>query len=81
MAVDRTMMNTAFEIWDSRTHNLLQFERLDDAIRALRSLVRGDGEGAVIGMSLDAVSEDGAKRLTLAEDAALLSLISATPAA
>lgn len=74
-------MSTEFEIWDSKTHNLLQFERLDEAIRALRSLVRGDGEAAVVGLSLDAVSKDGASRVTLAEDGALLDLLSAQPVA
>lgn len=74
-------MTTEFEIWDAKTHNLLQFERLDEAIRALRSLVRSDGEDAVTGLSLDAVSEDGASRMTLAEDGELLDLLSATATA
>lgn len=71
-------MSTEFEIWDERTHNLLQFERLDEALRALRSLLRNGDEDAVIGLSLDAVSQDGARRMTLAEDRALLDLISAS---
>lgn len=74
-------MTTEFEIWDAKTRNLLQFERLDEAIRALRSLVRSDGEDAVTGLSLDAVSEDGASRMTLAENGALLDLLSATATA
>jgi len=71
-------MSTEFEIWDSRSHNLLQFESLEEAIRALRTLVRSNGEDAVIGLSLDAVTSDGHQRMTLAEDRALLSLVSVT---
>ena len=68
-------MTTEFEVWDSRTHNLLQFDSLDQAIRALGSLVRSDGEGAVTGLSLDAVSADGTSRMTIAEDKGLLDLL------
>ena len=45
---------------------------------ALRGLVRRGGDAAVDGLSLDAVSTDGVQRMTLAEDAALLELITAT---
>jgi len=79
--IEGEQMGTGFEIWDSKSHNLLQFDSLDGAIRAVRSLVRSDGEDAVVGLSLDAVSEDGAQRITLAEDKALLSLVSTTAAA
>ncbi len=71
-------MSTEFEIWDSKTRNVIQFNRLDEAIHALQGLVRNGGPEAVVGLSLDAVSEDGEERLTLAEDNALLDLISAT---
>ncbi len=74
-------MSTDFEIWDSKSHNLLQFDQLDEAISALRGLVERNGPDALDGLSLDAVSEDGESRLTLAEDESLLSLLSATAAA
>ena len=73
-------MTTGFEIWDNTTHNVLQFDHLDEAIIALRGLVRHGGDGAVAGLSLDAVSADGSQRITLAEDAGLLDVISATTA-
>ena len=73
-------MNTAFEIWDSSTHNVLQFDHLDQAIVALRGLIRRDGSDAVVGLSLDAVSADGMQRITLAQGADLLDVISATAA-
>lgn len=71
-------MTTGFEIWDGRSRNILQFDRLDEAIRALRGLVERGGAAAVDGLSLDAVSEEGETRVTLAEGAGLLDLISAT---
>lgn len=71
-------LHTGFEIWDRTTHNVLQFDRLDEAIVALRGLVRRGGDAAVDGLSLDAVSADGVQRMTLAEDAALLELIMAS---
>lgn len=74
-------MSTGFEIWDDKSRNLLQFDRLDEAISALRSLVRRDGEQALDGLSLEAVSEDGEQRITLAEATELLSLISTTATA
>lgn len=73
-------MSTGFEIWDSKTHNALQFDRLDEAIVALRGLVRRGGDAAVEDLSLDVVSADGNQRMTLAEDADLLDLIAATAA-
>lgn len=74
-------MTTGFEIWDNKSHNVLQFDHLDEAIVALRGLVRRGGDGAVAGLSLDAVSADGTQRITLAEDAGLLDVISATTTA
>lgn len=74
-------MSTEFEIWDSTSHNILQFDRLDEAIAALRGLVERNGANAVDGLSLDAVSEDGQERMTLAEDDGLLNLISPVTAA
>jgi len=71
-------MNTGFEIWDSKTRNVLQFDHLDEAIVALRGLVRRDGDGALAGLSLEAVSADGSQRMMLAEDSSLLDLMSAT---
>lgn len=71
-------MTTGFELWDNNTHNVLQFDHLDEALIALRGLVRRGGDGAVAGLSLDAVSADGTQRITLAEDAGLLDVISAT---
>lgn len=73
-------MNTGFEIWDGNTHNVLQFDQLDEAIAALRDLVRSGGDDAITGLSLDAVSPDGRQRITLAEEAGLLDLVSATTA-
>ena len=69
-------MTTWFEFWDGETHNVLQFEGLDRALAALRELVERDGARALDGLSLDAVSDQGAKRITLAEDQDLLPLIS-----
>ena len=74
-------MSTGFEIWDSTTHNSLQFDQLEEAIVALRGLVERNGAGAVDGLSLDAVTDDGGSRITIAEEDGLLSLISATAAA
>jgi hypothetical protein len=74
-------MSTDFEIWDSKSHNVLQFDQLDKAIGALRGLVERNGADALDDLSLDAVSADGESRLTLAEDKSLLSLITATVAA
>ena len=74
-------MRTGFEIWDSKTHNTLQFDQLENAIVALRGLVERNGTDAVDGLSLDAVSDDGRTRMTLAEEDSLLNLISATAAA
>ena len=74
-------MSTGFEIWDSTTHNSLQFDQLVEAIVALRGLIERNGAGALDGLSLDAVSDDGGTRITLAEEDGLLSLISATAAA
>ena len=71
-------MNTGFEIWDSKTRNVLQFDLLDEAIVALRGLVRRDGDGALAGLSLEAVSADGSQRMVLAEDSSLLDLMTAT---
>ncbi|HEY8730516.1 MAG TPA: hypothetical protein VIN69_00880 [Candidatus Limnocylindria bacterium] len=71
-------MNTGFEIWDSKTRNVLQFDHLDEAIVALRGLVRRDGDGALAGLSLEAVSADGSQRMVLAEDSSLLDLMTAT---
>jgi hypothetical protein len=71
-------MSTGFEIWDSKSHNVLQFDHLDEAIAALRGLIGRDGSDAVVGLSLDAVSADGSQRMTLAQDADLLDLISAS---
>jgi len=71
-------MSTGFEIWDSKTRNVLQFDHLDEAIVALRGLVRRDGDGAISGLSLEAVSADGSQRMTLAEDSGLLDLMTAT---
>ena len=71
-------MNTGFEIWDSKTRNVLQFDHLDEAIVALRGLVRRDGDGALAGLSLEAVSADGSQRMMLAEDSSLLDLMTAT---
>jgi hypothetical protein len=71
-------MSTEFEIWDSKTRNVLQFERLGHAIHALQGLVRNGGPEVLVGLSLDAVSDDGDERLTLAEDEALLELVGAT---
>lgn len=73
-------MSTGFEIGDSKTHNSLQFDQLEEAIRALRGLAERGGADAVDGLSLDAVSDDGGTRMTLAEEAGLLNLISATAA-
>lgn len=70
-------MSTRFEIWDATSHNLLQFDQLEEAIGALRDLVRNSGDHAVEGLSLDAVSQDGEQRMTLAEESALLDLITA----
>lgn len=68
----------AFELWDRRTSNLvLEFERLDEALVALRDYVRRNGEAAVEGLSLVAVSDDAEISMTLASDERLLSLISA----
>jgi len=72
------VMTAGFELWDSKTHNVLQFDQLDEVIVALRGLVERNGAEAVEGLSLDAVSEDGGTRMTLAEDDALLQVISAT---
>lgn len=71
-------MSTGFEIWDRKTHNVLQFDHLDGAIVALRGLVRHSGDDAILGLSLDAVSADGSQRMTLAEDSGLLGLLTAT---
>ena len=73
-------MTTWFEYWDGETHNVLQFEGLDQALAALRELVERDGTRALDGLSLDAVSDQGAKRITLAEDQDLLPLISTAKA-
>lgn len=77
----KSEMSTGFEIWDSTTHNSLQFDQLEEAIVALRGLIERNGAGGVHGLSLDAVSDDGGTRIILAEDDGLLSLISATAAA
>ncbi len=77
------IMNTTtvgFELWDSRTHNVLQFERLDEVLVALRRLIQRNGNDAIEGLSLDAVGDDGETRLTIVEDDALLSLVTATAA-
>lgn len=74
-------MSAGFEIWDSKSHNVLQFDELEDALEALRGLVERNGAEAVDGLSLDVVSEDEATRLTLAEDDRLLGLVSKRAAA
>jgi hypothetical protein len=74
-------MSTGFEIWDDKTHNTLQFDRLEDAIVAIRGLVERSGADVVDGLSLDAVSADGATRMTLAANEALRDLISTSAAA
>ena len=72
-------MNTGFEIWDNDTHNVLQFDHLDEAIAALRSVFDRGGHSAVAGLSLDAVSPDGSQRMTIADSSDLLEVIGATP--
>ncbi|MGH2378952.1 MAG: hypothetical protein ACRDGT_10810 [Candidatus Limnocylindria bacterium] len=74
-------VRTEFEIWDSKSGNLLQFERLEDVVSALRSLVRADGEEVLVGLSLDAVSEDGSQRMVLAEGKDLIGLLPSKAAA
>lgn len=79
--MDGPKVRTEFEIWDSKSGNLLQFERLEDVVSALRSLVHADGEEILVGLSLDAVSEDGSQRMVLAEGKDLISLLPSKAAA
>lgn len=74
-------MNAGFELWDRKTRNLvLEFDRLDEAVVALRDYVARNGAKSVDGLSLLAVSENGDISMTLSEDAQLLDLVSATAA-
>ncbi len=72
-------MSAGFELWDRKTRNLvLEFDRLDGAVLALRDYVQRNGTESVDGLSLLAVSDDGEISMTLSEDEHLLDLLSAT---
>lgn len=45
-------MSTDFEIWDSKSHNVLQFDQLDEAIGALRGLVERNGASSALAAAL-----------------------------
>lgn len=72
-------MSACFELWDAKSRNLVaEFDRLDEAVIAVRGFVERNGAPALDGLSLDAVSEDGEVRITLSQDGQLLDLVSAT---
>ncbi len=70
-------VKTEFEIWDKRSANIMQFARFSEALRALRDLVDHNGQDVLLGLSLEAVSEDGEQQMTLAEELDLFDLIGA----
>jgi hypothetical protein len=74
-------VNAGFELWDRKTRNLvLEFDRLDEAVVALRDYVTRNGRDSVDGLSLVAVSDNGEVSMTLSEDEQLLDLVSAAAA-
>ncbi len=74
-------MGAGFELWDRKTRNLvLEFDRLDEAVLALRDYVQRNGTESIDGLSLLAVSDDGEISMTLSEDGQILDLVSATVA-
>lgn len=75
-------VTTGFELWDRKTANLvLDVDRLDEAVHALRDYVDRNGPDSVEGLSLLAVSGDGEITMTLAEDGQLVDLLTAAAAA